>query len=206
MYDKFGLFINGQWTAALDNKTAPVFSPVSERPLGQVPLASVADTEAAIASAAAGFAAWKAKTAFERADALHAIADEMKRRMDEAAQMISLETGKPIAQAGREWVLSIDQFRWFAEEARRRRGDGGFGIGDAGDGHLPQGPLRNRAEDRRGAAIQRRRPAPVDEKSEPVIHLSHPHCCGPQGPGHRFRRGLRQNLDATIIAEDCCCQ
>ena len=119
MYDTFGLFIDGRWTAALDGATAPVFSPVTERPLGQVPVASVADTEAAIASAAAGFAAWKAKSAFERADALHAIADEMKRRTDEAAAMISLETGKPIAQAGREWGLSIDQFRWFAEEARR---------------------------------------------------------------------------------------
>ena len=41
------------------------------------------------------------------------------RRADEAARMISLETGKPIAQAGREWGLSIDQFRWYAEEARR---------------------------------------------------------------------------------------
>ena len=119
MYDKFGLFIDGRWTAALDGKTAPVFSPVSERPLGQAPVAGVPDTEAALASAAAGFAAWKAKPAFDRADALHAIADEMKRRTDEAARMISLETGKPIAQAGREWGLSIDQFRWFAEEARR---------------------------------------------------------------------------------------
>lgn len=119
MYDKFGLFIDGRWTAAMNGATAPVFSPVSERPLGQVPVASVADTEAAIASAAAGFAAWKAKSAFDRADALHAIADEMKRRADEAAAMISMETGKPIAQAGREWGLSIDQFRWFAEEARR---------------------------------------------------------------------------------------
>ena len=119
MYDKFGLFIDGRWTAAVDGKTAPVFSPVSERALGLVPVAGVADTEAAIASAAAGFLSWKAKSAFERADALHAIADEMKRRADEAATMISMETGKPIAQAGREWALSIDQFRWFAEEARR---------------------------------------------------------------------------------------
>jgi succinate-semialdehyde dehydrogenase / glutarate-semialdehyde dehydrogenase len=119
MYDKFGLFIDGRWTSALDGKTAPVFSPVSERALGQVPVAGVADTESAIASASSGFLAWKAKSAFERADALHAIADEMKRRTDEAATMISMETGKPIAQAGREWALSIDQFRWFAEEARR---------------------------------------------------------------------------------------
>jgi succinate-semialdehyde dehydrogenase/glutarate-semialdehyde dehydrogenase len=119
MYDKFGLFIDGRWTGALDGARQPVFSPVSQQPLGQVPSASRADTEAALASAANGFAAWRTKTAFERADAMHAIADEMKRRTDEAAAMISFETGKPIAQSGREWGLSIDQFRWFAEEARR---------------------------------------------------------------------------------------
>lgn len=119
MYDRFGLFINGGWTGGTGGAVTPVASPVSERPLGMVPVASEADTEAAIASAAEGFAAWRAKSAFERADALHAIADEMKRRTDEAARMITLETGKPIAQAGREWALSIDQFRWFAEEARR---------------------------------------------------------------------------------------
>jgi succinate-semialdehyde dehydrogenase/glutarate-semialdehyde dehydrogenase len=119
MYDRFGLFINGTWTASQDGTTAPVFSPVTQQALGQVPMASVTDTEAAIASAATGFAAWRAKSAFERADSLHAIADEMKRRTNEAARMISLETGKPIAQSGREWALCIDQFRWFAEEARR---------------------------------------------------------------------------------------
>ena len=43
----------------------------------------------------------------------------MIRRKDEAARMISTETGKPIAQAEREWGLSCDQFRWYAEEARR---------------------------------------------------------------------------------------
>ena len=53
------------------------------------------------------------------ADALHAIADEMTRRTDEAARMISSETGKPIAQGQREWALTVDQFRWHAEEARR---------------------------------------------------------------------------------------
>jgi succinate-semialdehyde dehydrogenase/glutarate-semialdehyde dehydrogenase len=119
MYEQFGLFIAGAWRPASNGAAAPVFSPVTGRPLGQAPVAGVADTEDAIAAAALGFAAWKAKAAFDRADALHAIADEMKRRADEGARMISLETGKPIAQAGREWALSVDQFRWFAEEARR---------------------------------------------------------------------------------------
>lgn len=119
MYDRFGLFIAGSWRAAASGQTTPVFSPVTEQSLGDCPLAAVADTEAALASAAAGFAAWSGTPAFDRADALHRIADEMLRRSDEAARMISLETGKPIAQSGREWSLSIDQFRWYAEEARR---------------------------------------------------------------------------------------
>jgi succinate-semialdehyde dehydrogenase/glutarate-semialdehyde dehydrogenase len=119
MYSRFGLFIAGQWQPSVSGVTAPVFSPVTEQSLGDCPAASPADTAAAIAAAEAGLAAWRATPAFDRADALHRIADEMIRRADEAARMISLETGKPIAQAGREWSLSIDQFRWYAEEARR---------------------------------------------------------------------------------------
>lgn len=119
MYAGFGLFIGGEWRGAADGQTSAVYSPVTEQSLGDCPVASVADTEAALASAATGFAVWSRTPAFERADALHRIADEMLRRADEAARMISLETGKPIAQAGREWGLSIDQFRWYAEEARR---------------------------------------------------------------------------------------
>ncbi len=119
MYERFGLFIGGGWTAASGGATAPVISPVSEKPLGEAPVAARADTEAAIAAAAHGLAAWRATPAFARADALHAIADEMIRRAPEAARMIATETGKPIAQGEREWVLSCDQFRWYAEEARR---------------------------------------------------------------------------------------
>jgi len=119
MYRQYGLFIDGAWRPAADGATAPVFSPVSEKPLGEAPVATLADTAEALESAARGLAAWRAKSAFERADALHRIADEMLRRQDEAARMISTETGKPLAQSGREWSLSVDQFRWFAEEARR---------------------------------------------------------------------------------------
>ncbi len=119
MYQNFGLFIGGAWGGGTGDGSAPVVSPVTEQPLGEVPHAAAADTEAAIDAAARGLVAWRSKTAFERADALHAIADEMIRRKDEGARMISSETGKPLAQAEREWGLSSDQFRWYAEEARR---------------------------------------------------------------------------------------
>ena len=119
MYAGFGLFIGGEWRRAADGATVPVMSPVTESPLGEVPVASAADTEAALAAAAEGLARWRATPAFVRADALNAIADEMGRRAAEAARMIASETGKPLAQAQREWGLSVDQFRWYAEEARR---------------------------------------------------------------------------------------
>lgn len=122
MYEKFGLFIDGAWRPAADGETAPVFSPVSENALGNAPVATKADTDEAIAAAEKGMAAWRKLSAFERADALHAAADEMTRRAGEAARMISTETGKPLAQAGREWGLAVDQFRWYAEEARRIHG------------------------------------------------------------------------------------
>lgn len=117
MYENFGLFIDGAWSQG--SGTAQVMSPVTEKPLGDVATASIADTQRAIDAAAKALPALVAMGGFGRADALHRAADEMFARVDEAATMIASETGKPIAQAGREWVLASEQFRWYAEEARR---------------------------------------------------------------------------------------
>ena len=117
MYQKFGCFIDGAWhkgAASLD-----VMSPVSEKLLGTVAGASADDTRAALDAAANALWPLRDLGGFGRADALHRIAEEMRSRTDEAARMISTETGKPLAQAAREWALACDQFRWYAEEARR---------------------------------------------------------------------------------------
>jgi len=119
MYQRFGLFIDGQWLHPPQAQCLPVLSPVSEKVLGEAPLASVDDTNRAILAAEAGLSLWRSSTGFARAEALHAIADEMLVRGDEAARLISVETGKPLAQSVREWALAVDQFRWYAEEARR---------------------------------------------------------------------------------------
>ena len=119
MYKQFGIYVAGEWRQAKSGAKAAVISPVTGASLGEAPIADVADTEEALHAAEAGLKAWRATPAFTRADALHAIADEIIRRAGEAARMISSETGKPFAQAQREWSLCIDQFRWYAEEARR---------------------------------------------------------------------------------------
>lgn len=117
MYAQYGLFIDGSWT--FGSKCGDVISPVSEAPLGHVPFATKDHTQEALEAAARALPALREMGGFARADALHKAADEMIRRTAEAARMISAETGKPIAQSGREWALACEQFRWFAEEARR---------------------------------------------------------------------------------------
>ena len=117
MYERYGLFINGRWIPG--SASAEVISPVTGQPLGRVPMATAAETREALDAAHAALANMREMGGFGRAEALHKTADEMIKRSDEAARMICAETGKPIAQAGREWVLACEQFRWYAEEARR---------------------------------------------------------------------------------------
>jgi len=120
VYSSFGLFINSRWTAG--RSVGEVLSPVTEKSLGSVPLAIPEDTAQALDAAAEALPKLRAMGGFARADALHRATDEMLRRADEGARMISTETGKPIAQAQREWALACDQFRWYAEQARRITG------------------------------------------------------------------------------------
>jgi succinate-semialdehyde dehydrogenase/glutarate-semialdehyde dehydrogenase len=119
MYEKYGLFIDAAWRSASDGSTVEVSSPVSEQPLGMAPSATRADTASALDAAERGLVAWRRVGGFARAAALHQIADEMVRRQSEATRMLTTETGKPLAQSEREWALAVDQFRWYAEEARR---------------------------------------------------------------------------------------
>ena len=122
MYEQYGLFIAGQWRNRGGGGRLEVADPATGEILGDVPSAAAGDVEEAIAAAARGLAAWRATPAWTRADILHATANAMQARVEEAARRITLETGKLIAQARREWGLSIDQFRWHAEEARRIHG------------------------------------------------------------------------------------
>ena len=117
-HDTYGLFIDGEWIKP-DGPTLTVTSPVTGKPICTVPAATTAHTDAAIAAAIRALPQLSSLSGWERAEKLHLVANEMEARIDEAAHMISLETGKPIAQSTREWVLSYEQFRWYAEEARR---------------------------------------------------------------------------------------
>ena len=119
MYGSYGLFIDGAWSGPAQAASTEIADPATGAVLGTVPAAMAEETERAIAIADRAFRSWKATPAWTRADLLHKAADVMAARAAEAARQITLETGKPLAQSGREWGLAVDQFRWYAEEARR---------------------------------------------------------------------------------------
>src|SRR5690349_9944287 len=103
MYERFGLYIDGAWRRGTAHDA--VISPVTEKPIGNAPSATPKDTVEALDAAERALKSLSDMGGFGRADALHRVADAMVARAEEAATMISTETGKPIAQSRREWGL-----------------------------------------------------------------------------------------------------
>lgn len=119
MYSKFGQFIDGKWCQGHGETVIEVTDPGKGKVIGQLVSAARQDTLAALESAQRGLDIWRNTPGWERADLLQKAAKEMAAATDEAAEIIVRESGKPLAQAKREWSLSVDQFIWYAEEARR---------------------------------------------------------------------------------------
>ncbi len=119
MYKNFGLLIDNTWSNSSDQKTMPVYSPVTEDVIGQIPAASDQDIARALASAEAGFATWRDTPAWNRAKILRKTSDLIRERVEIIARIMSTETGKPLAEARGETNAAADQFEWYGEEAKR---------------------------------------------------------------------------------------
>jgi succinate-semialdehyde dehydrogenase / glutarate-semialdehyde dehydrogenase len=113
------LHIAGHWREGRHSKRHPVFDPATGKSIGSLGLASVDDIDDAIAAAECGFEAWKRVPAFKRSEALHAASQRMQERGQEIARLLTLEQGKPLAEALAEVASTVNVIRWYAEEARR---------------------------------------------------------------------------------------
>ncbi len=115
--------IDGAWVAADGGETVSVDNPATGEILGTVPKCGRAETARAIAAAQAAWPAWRAKTALERANLLMRWHDLILAAKDDLARLMTLEQGKPVAEAAGEILYGASFLRWFAEEARRVYGD-----------------------------------------------------------------------------------
>jgi len=121
-YTDTQLFIDGAWAPAADGATIDVVNPATGERIGGLAKAGIADLDRALAAAQKGFAAWRATSPFERARIMRRAADLMRERAEAIAPLMTLEQGKPLAEAKGEAMASADIIEWFAEEGRRAYG------------------------------------------------------------------------------------
>jgi succinate-semialdehyde dehydrogenase/glutarate-semialdehyde dehydrogenase len=138
-----GLLIGSEWRAAQGGATFAVEDPATGEVLAHVADATPADGMAALDAAAGAQADWAATAPRERSDILRRAFDAVLGRRDELALLMTLEMGKPLAEAHGEVTYGAEFLRWFSEEAVRI--DGRLTRAPGGDAELlvtrqPVGP------------------------------------------------------------------
>ena len=112
----------GRWIEA--SVTAdPIRNPSTGAPLGRIPRLGAEETRAAIAAAAVAQKDWAIRTARERADILHRWHALCVEAADDLALILTLEQGKPLAEARDEILYGASFLQWFAEAACRIDGE-----------------------------------------------------------------------------------
>jgi len=122
MYKNVELFIDGAWTPSASGRTIEVLDPATEETIGTVAHAGVEDLDRALAAAERGFRTWRKTSPLDRSKLMRKAADLLRARADEIARLMTLEQGKPLAEAKAEILGGADTIDWFAEEARRTYG------------------------------------------------------------------------------------
>lgn len=120
MYPDLNLFIGGEWRKA--GSEMPVVNPATEEEIGRLPCASAADLDAALDAAVNGFDIWRRISPRERSETILRAAALMRERQEDIATSITLEHGKPLAQARLEVIRGAEFFEWDAGEAMRTYG------------------------------------------------------------------------------------
>ncbi|NYF11627.1 succinate-semialdehyde dehydrogenase/glutarate-semialdehyde dehydrogenase [Leifsonia sp. AK011] len=138
-----GLFIGGEWVESTSGRSIDVQDPSTGSVIKTIADASVADGARALDAAVAAQESWAATPPRVRGEILRSAFDLLQERADEFALLMTLEMGKPLAEARGEVTYGGEFLRWFSEEAVRITGR--YGSNPEGTGrmivtHLPVGP------------------------------------------------------------------
>ncbi len=128
------LFLGGRWVPAASTDRMPVVNPATEEVLTEVADAGAQDALAALEAAERAQESWARTPARTRSEILYRAFELTVERTEQLALLMTLEMGKPLADARGEVAYAAEFFRWFAEEAVRI--DGGYA-------HRPDGAARN---------------------------------------------------------------
>ncbi len=114
------LYLNGEWVAG--ERSLDVRNPASSKVFAKIGVIGREGVARALEHAEAASPRWRRLPARTRGEYLAKIAEELERREDTVARVITLENGKPLQQSRAEVRMAADHFRWFAEEGRRSYG------------------------------------------------------------------------------------
>lgn len=119
VYPALSLYIGGEFLSAQGRATRAVENPADGSTLAELPLASADDLDRALQAAHAAFGHWRATSPLERSGILRRAAALARERADVIGQGITLDQGKPHAEAMGEVMGGAEQLEWHAEEGRR---------------------------------------------------------------------------------------
>lgn len=118
-YSDVDLLIDGEWREALAAERMPVLNPGTEKLIGSVALARAADLDAALGAASRGFSVWRRTAPLQRAKVLAVAARLLRERSEYIAGLMTLEQGKPLAEARGEVERGAEMCDWMAGETQR---------------------------------------------------------------------------------------
>ncbi|TCG08739.1 succinate-semialdehyde dehydrogenase (NADP(+)) [Paraburkholderia steynii] len=116
-------FIAGEWVQETPHGRYAVHNPANHSLLVELPRCREAEVRRAIDAAHETFGTWRHATAKHRGEVLRRWYELMIEHREDLATLITLEEGKPLAEARGEIDYAASFLRWFAEEATRVRGD-----------------------------------------------------------------------------------
>ncbi len=116
-------YIDGGWADADSGAVIEVTNPATGEVLGTIPKMGGAETRRAIEAAEKAWPAWRNLLAKERANILRKWFNLILENQEDLARLMTLEQGKPLAEAKGEVVYGASFIEWFAEEAKRIYGD-----------------------------------------------------------------------------------
>jgi len=120
---RYDNFIGGHWVPPAEEQYVEDLSPVTAKPICEVPSSTPHDVDLALDAAHAASEAWAARSATARAAVLDAIADAMEADLEALAVAESWENGKPVRETlNADLPLAVDHFRYFAAAARAEEG------------------------------------------------------------------------------------
>ncbi len=116
------LFIDGVWKSGEGREAHTVVNPVDASPIAEVPYATKADVDEALAAAERTWPEWRSTDVEKRGAILHKTAKLLRERADQIAGTMTQEQGKVIAESRAEVLGSAQLFDWYAEEIKRDYG------------------------------------------------------------------------------------